>query len=362
MPKPRTGTSCVYNQTDKCEWASGRAQCAGKMPGDWTGSQESSADHCVCLPKVSENRSRPITSLIDLAKPRPWRTSRPTAADLLLVSGLAALALPTMLDVARDSWTTEQGAHGPIVLVTGIWLLVRELRAAPLRIASGSWPITLLILAPLLMIYCLARISGIIEIEAFAMYAALITIGYCIWGIAVIKRIWFPIIYIMFIFPPPNTLFAIITQPLKIFISEMATYSLGFLHYPVAESGVVIQIGKYQMLVAAACAGLNSLISLTALGLFYTYIRHRSNFSYMLFLALCILPIAVFANLIRVLLLLLITYHFGEAVGQGFFHEFAGVTMFATALLCIFGVDRVANAVLMLLHNRRTKKQGIAHG
>ena len=107
------------------------------------------------------------------------------------------------------------------------------------------------------------------------------------------------------------------------------------------------------MLVAAACAGLNSLISLTALGLFYTYIRHRSSFVYMVFLSICILPISIIANLVRVLLLLLITYHFGEAVGQGFFHEFAGVSMFATALLCIFGLDWIAMSVLDLSTKRR---------
>ena len=143
----------------------------------------------------------------------------------------------------------------------------------------------------------------------------------------------------LFVFPPPDTMVAMITQPLKIAISQAAIDLLHSLGYPIAGSGVMIQIGQYQMLVAAACAGLNSLLSLTALGMFYTYIRHSSNFPYMLVLICCILPIAIIANLIRVLGLLLITYHFGEAAGQGFFHELAGLTMFASALLCIFLLD-----------------------
>lgn len=299
------------------------------------------------------DRSHPIASLIDLTGPSLRRFRALTLPNLLFAAGLMALTLPTMLDVARDNWTTEQGAHGPIVMVTGIWLLLRELRSGPLRIVAGNWIVALVIAVPLLVVYCLARISGIIEIEAFAMYAALVIFVYCMWGMALLKRIWFPIIYLMFIFPPPNTLFAIVTQPLKILISEMAFRCLDYFNYPIAESGVVIQIGPYQMLVAAACAGLNSLISLTALGLFYTYIRHRSSFVYMVFLSICILPISIIANLVRVLLLLLITYHFGEAVGQGFFHEFAGVSMFATALLCIFGLDWIAMSVLDLSTKRR---------
>ena len=254
---------------------------------------------------------------------------------------MACLALPTLIDVARESWSTDQGAHGPIVLATGIWLLLRELRSAPVVIKPGSAPVAVLMLAPLLIAFCLARIATIIEIESFLMYGALIVAAYAIWGSAVLKRIWFPLVYMLFVFPPPDTLFAMVTQPLKILISHLAVSVLWGLGYPVASSGVSIQIGQYQMLVAAACAGLNSLLSLSALGMFYTYIRHGSSFPYMVGLVVVIIPVAIIANLIRVLALLLITYHFGEAAGQGFFHELAGLTMFASALLCIFAFDRL---------------------
>lgn len=252
---------------------------------------------------------------------------------------IACLMLPTMYDVARISWSTEQGAHGPIVLVTGLWLLFRELRRAPLEVHPGSGLVTALLLVPCLIVYTLARIAGVIEIEGFAMYASLILIAYAFWGRTFFARIWFPLIYLLFVFPPPDTVFAMLTQPLKIMISQCAVSLLFWLGYPIAGSGVTIQIGQYEMLVAAACAGLNSLLSLTALGLFYTFIRHSSNFVYMVILVCCILPIAILANLVRVLLLLLITYYFGEAAGQGFFHEVAGLSMFATALIGIFLLD-----------------------
>jgi exosortase len=262
---------------------------------------------------------------------------------LIFIIGVLCLVLPTMLDVARDSWSTEQGAHGPIVLATGLWLLVRELRSRPLAIESGSGALTAMLLVLLLVIFVFARIAGVIEIEAFAMYAAIISAFYGLYGAGVIRRIWFPLIYLLFVFPPPDTLFAMLTQPMKILISHLAVVILHALDYPVAQAGVTLQIGQYQMLVAAACAGLNSLLSLTALGLFYSYMRHSSNFCYMVFLVVCILPIAIFANLVRVVLLMLITYHFGEAAGQGFFHELAGLTMFASALIGIFVLDWLAS-------------------
>ena len=260
-------------------------------------------------------------------------------AGLFFAAAILAFALPTMIDVAAKSWSTDQGAHGPLVLATGAWLIWRQ-RGAVMAVARpGSAALTFGMLLPLLALVTLARITAIIEIEGFAMYATLIVATYAVIGGEALRRIWFPLIYLLFVFPPPDTIFAIITQPLKIAVSLWSVDILQILGYPVAGSGVTIQIGQYDMLVAAACAGLNSLLSLTALGLFYTYIRHSANWRYMLLLVVAIIPIAVLANLVRVILLLLITYHFGEAAGQGFFHELAGMTMFTLALGSIILLD-----------------------
>ena len=260
----------------------------------------------------------------------------------MLLIGTLALVGPVMFNVARESWSTDQGAHGPIVLAIGLWLLGREWGATRSLVRPGSMPAAMLLFALLLPLYVFGRVSSTVEIEGASMYALLLTAGFAIWGSAALRQVWFPLCFLLFAFPPPDTLFALLTQPLKIAVSTWAVSILSLLGYPVAGSGVSIQIGQYEMLVAAACAGMNSLISLTALGLFYTYIRHSANWRYMLLLMVFILPVAVVANLLRVLLLLLITYHFGEAAGQGFFHEAAGLTMFTTALLGIFLVDNLA--------------------
>ena len=58
---------------------------------------------------------------------------------------------------------------------------------------------------------------------------------------------------------------------------------------------------------------------------------------------LAILPVAVLANFVRVLVLILITYYMGDAAGQGFLHGLAGMLMFTVALLGIFGIDMLAS-------------------
>lgn len=276
-------------------------------------------------------------------------------ANLLFALGCAVLVLPTMFQVAQVSWSTEQGGHGPIVLATGLWLLWRELKNSDAERRPGDLLIGTLLLAPLMLIFLVARITGVLEIEAFAMYGSLIAAAYLLFGGAVIRAIWFPLVYLAFTLPPPDTVVAAITQPIKISISYWAVTLLHLFGYPVASSGVTIQIGQYQLLVAAACAGLNSIVTLGALCLFYVYLRHRSNFVAFLVVALAAIPIAMFSNFVRVVSLVLITYYLGESAAQGFLHDFAGLLMFGVALMTVFAIDQLATPLF-----QRTKAKARA--
>jgi exosortase len=259
----------------------------------------------------------------------------------LAVLGICALlfAVPTFSFVARESWSTESGAHGPIVLMTGLWLLVRLWpKAMAVARKPDLWRSGLL-LAVLLPAYGLARVTQIVELEGYLMYAGLIAALYSLIGAAALRQLWFPLFYLAFVFPPPETLIWAVTMPMKMGVSQAAVALLHAVGYPIGGEGVVIFVGQYQLLVAAACSGLNSIISLSAITLFYIYLRHEANWRYALMLALLIVPVALLANFIRVLILILLTYHAGEAAAQGFLHNFAGLSMFMIALLTMFAID-----------------------
>jgi exosortase len=288
----------------------------------------------------SELRFENRTSLVQVAPPGSARIL--TLPNIVLAIGCAVLVLPTMAQVARSSWSTEQGGHGPLVLATGIWALWRELKSTKAEVRHGPLVPALIIVGLSLAVFVFARITGVLEIEAFAMYGALIGATYLLLGPALIRAIWFPLVYLAFTLPPPDTVVAVVTQPIKIAISSWAVSLLYAVGYPVGSSGVTIQIGQYQLLVAAACAGLNSIVTLAALCLFYVYLRHRSNPVAFIVIALAAIPVAIISNFVRVIVLVLITYHFGDAAAQGFIHDFAGLLMFSVALLTIFGVDTLA--------------------
>jgi len=93
------------------------------------------------------------------------------------------------------------------------------------------------------------------------------------------------------------------------------------------------------LLVADACAGLHPLLTLEALGLLYLNLFRHESLLRNVSLALLIIPIAFSSNVIRVMVLSLITYYFGDAAGQGYLHMFSGMVLFLTALLLVVGVD-----------------------
>jgi len=290
-----------------------------------------------------------------LAEPRPAVGQRAALAAalaffadpgrLVVLFGLLCLTIPTLGYIIDASWSTEAGGHGPIVLVTGLWLIwrnwdeVRAVRAPPELGRALAWFVPLLILA------VLAKITQIIEVEGYIVYGVVLSVLYGALGGRAMKVLAFPLLYLAFIIPPPDTLVAALTNPLKTMISEYSVRLLYALGYPIGGQGVTIQIGQYQLLVAQACSGLNSIVSLSAITSFYVYLQRGVRPAYSLFLLTMILPVAIFANFIRVLILIILTYYAGESVAQGFLHNFAGLTMFVTALLTIFAIDSAASKV-----------------
>lgn len=270
-----------------------------------------------------------------------------------LFLGLAVLLVPTLIAVAAESWTGEAGVHGPIVLATGIWLFTRRWRELLSIRRQGGMGLTLVVLIPSLLLYAFGRALGFLALEALALLGVFVAVFYSVFGLEAVKRMWFPILYLLFVVPMPGWVITTLTAPMKEYVSSSATWLLSSAGYPIVREGVTLYVAQYQLLVEDACAGLNSLISLTAISLFYIYILHNASWRYALFLMLWIVPVALLANLVRVIILVLITYHFGNAAAQGFLHSTAGLVMFATALLGIFLVDGLMTPVRKWLTGKK---------
>ncbi len=290
---------------------------------------------------------------VDSVAPANGFPDVPTAGDngrnwqsMVFIAGLLIIAIPTLIFVAQSTWSGEQGSHGPIILATGLWLIWHNRAEAQRLIETPpTWKVAVLFLA-LAPIYLLTRITQIVELEGYAMYSLLLVAVYGVIGFKAMRALAFPLVYLFFAFPPPDTVIYTLTMPVKVAISTAAVAVLQFFGLPIGGTGVMLQIGQYQLLVAAACSGLNSIVSLSAITLFYIYLMHRGERRLQLILLLFVLPVAIAANFLRVMILILLTYYGGEAVAQGFLHDLAGITMFILALGLIMLVDQILVRVL----------------
>ena len=260
--------------------------------------------------------------------------------------GLLVLYLPTYFELSQTLWTEEEQAHGPMVLLVVLWLFWRR-RFAFLKPASQTSTFLgggLLMFG--LFLYVLGRSQEILIFEMGSQVPVLMGALLITLGTAGIHALWFPVSFLLFMIPMPGVIVDSITGPLKQQVSMLAENILYAAGYPIARSGVILVIGPYQLLVADACSGLHSMLSLSALGALYLYLlRDRSWLKNWLLLA-SILPIAFAANVVRVIALTLVTYHFGDAAGQGFLHGTAGIVLFVAALIFLFTMDGLLALVM----------------
>lgn len=264
----------------------------------------------------------------------------------MLVAGWLAMFGPTYLALSTTIWATDEQGHGPIIFAVSAWLLFRKreliaaLPVSPARVAGT----VLFAIAWLAYVVGRSQFIWMLEVGAQPLILAALLLYFC--GVPALKAAWFPLFFMIFMVPLPGDLVAAVTGPLKSAVSAVASALLYHLGYPVGQSGVILTVGQYQLLVADACAGLNSMFTLEALGLLYMNLVNYTSLLRNVTLAVLIVPISFLANIVRVMILVLVTYHFGDEAGQGFVHGFAGMVLFVVALVLILSVDRILGVLI----------------
>ncbi|HWT72965.1 MAG TPA: exosortase B [Oxalicibacterium sp.] len=274
-----------------------------------------------------------------------------------VILGMAALYIPVLLGLFQGLWATEEHAHGPIILALSLWLIYRKW--PEMTLASEGKPsarVGWVVFAVGLLLYMLGKSQDIPIVQVASFIFVMIGITLIKQGWAALKVLWFPYFFMLFMLPMPGIIVSELTLPMKTAVSYVTENLLFALGYPIAREGVVLQIGQYQLLVADACAGLQTLLTLESLGLFYlNVVKHTSTLRNVV-LACLIVPISFTANVIRVIALTLITYYFGDAAGQGFLHGFAGMVLFFSALVLIVSLD----ALLQWIVKKREARHAAA--
>lgn len=284
----------------------------------------------------------------------PWVRSRgpwplvPSWDVLFVGIGILSLMVPTIWRLVHWVWPSDDQGHGPLVLVVSSWLLIRRWAAARAA-ASSALPspgesvadrvMAIALIAISLPLYFMGRSQAILMAEVGSLITLLWALLLMHLGRQGVRVLIFPLAFLLFMIPLPEALVAAVTAPMKSAVSTVAAWLLQGLGQPVARSGVMLTAGPYQLLVADACAGLTTLFTLEALGLLYLHLRGHAAWWRNVAMVVLVVPISFTANVLRVMTLVMVTLYWGDAAGQGFAHDFAGLTLFTAALLLLIGCD-----------------------
>lgn len=287
---------------------------------------------------------------------------RRTALELVLIGlGLAVLFLPTWFDLARGPWTDPHESHGPFIIAIAAGAAFARRRA--LLAAAGSAPVTgtLAIIFGLLL-YVVGRSQEFLVLETGAQLPILGGVVLCLKGWRGLREFWFPVLFMAFAIVWPGWVIDAVTLPLKQWATNFTVGTLYDLGYPISSTGVTIMAGQYKLLVADACSGLNTLISLMSVGVLYLYMVRSAGWVRNAALLVATPLIAIAANVLRVMALSLIYYYFGSDIGESFLHDFTGLFLFGVALGLIFLIDGIfdqARRAAAWVRSRNAGKGGV---
>lgn len=273
----------------------------------------------------------------------PGPVARPSSDQpmvwAVLIAGFLAMFGPVYWAAFNGIWQSEEHGHGAIVLAVLVWLYWQKRDALVELVSNPSRAAGWAIFVFGLLIYFIGQVVDITIFKFGSQIPVLLGIFLLTKGWGAARLLVFPLAYTVFMIPLPSLLVDAITGQLKQWVSVVAEQLIYAAGYPIGRTGVMLTIGQYQLLVADACSGLNSMFSLSALGLLFIYIMDRKSTIYTVVMVLSILPIAFAANIVRVIALILITYYFGDEAAQGFLHGAAGMVLMMVALIILFALD-----------------------
>lgn len=258
-----------------------------------------------------------------------------------------ALYYKIVPDMVMDWYKDDNYSHGFLVpFIAGYFLWQRwdEIKVEPVKPDNLGIGV--------LLFGCVQLTIAWLGSEYFTMRSSLIVL------LAGIVLLWFgrgalgklalPLGYLIFMVPIPYIVYDSVAFPLKLFVSKVSVEFLQMIGVVVLREGNIIMLQTTTLEVADACSGIRSLMSLLALATAYAFFLNTTTMKRWLIIVAAV-PIAIFTNALRVIGTGILAQYWGERAAQGFFHEFAGLVVFALAMVMLVGLGA-------LLRDRRGDK------
>ena len=237
-------------------------------------------------------------------------------------------------------WLSNQYySHGLLILPLSVYLGVQRFRNDPgLVYQPGKGTLVgVLLLAAGLLLYLWFLQQSAYYLAAFAMIPMLAGTVWAVAGSEVVRRLIFPITYLMWMVPLP--FLDRITLPLALFTGYCSGAIVQWLGLDVTIVGNSVTLPNADLVIGAQCSGVNSLITLLALLVLVAYVL-EGKWSARLWLVLSAIPLAIAGNIVRVATLLFVARGWGAEIGFTFYHDYSGPIFFLCVLALIVPIKR----------------------
>lgn len=252
-------------------------------------------------------------------------------ALLILWAAAFAPIVPAMVEAWFSHSDNSHALLVPLVSLYFIWEKREEIRNISITESNaGLW-----LLAFCLIFYIVSFIGGIAFFCRLMLVASLIAIVWSSLGPAMLRLLAFPLGFLFFMIPVPDTLLNLVSFPLQLLATKISADLIGYCTIPVYREGNMLFFINTQLEVAEACSGIRSIMSLTMISAIFAYITPGATWRRVI-IVLAAIPIAFVANILRITGTGILAHFHGDKVARGFLHDFSGFAVFAFGLIMLF--------------------------
>jgi exosortase len=207
-----------------------------------------------------------------------------------------------------------------------------------LPIHQSWWGFTVVLFS--LAAYVLSMLAGVVTTASLSMVLFLVGAVFFLFGHSVLKQLLFPLFFLLFMIPIPAQIYASMTVPLQLIVSQASVWITALIGVPVTQEGNLIQLPHQTLQVVEACSGLRSMMTLLTLSTLLCYLTLKSRFLSLL-LVLSSLPIALLINILRVAAVVVFLWYLNFDLTGGILHTILGLSVNLLALLILFSLRGV---------------------
>ncbi len=257
---------------------------------------------------------------------------------------LLAVYLPTLYDLVADWYRDDNYSHGFLIPLVSAYL-IWSIRADLARVTIKPGPAGLVMILCGLGLFVVGTAAAEYFTARFSFILTLFGLSWYLYGAEIGRRTWFAFFFLCFMIPIPYVIYYNIAFPMQLLATKITVGALDFIGMSVVRQGNIIHVaGGVSLEVAEACSGIRSLVSLLALGAIYAYWSQKRLVPQVV-LFLSTIPIAIFANVVRVLVTSLLVSTVLPEVTKEPMHSIMGLSVFVVAFVCMFIVSAILGKV-----------------